>query len=284
MNILVLGANGYLGKNIVHELLEKEHDVFCVMRDLSYKQEVESLGACALSSDLGDIERLFERIEIDYIINSACAYKVNDSLYGDLLEANVFFPLRVLNKAIQYNIRNYITIGSSLPNGLNFYSFSKNKFSEFAEYMCEGNAFNFADLRLEMFYGGLCEPPNRFLRSCREKLKLDEDILLTEGGQKRDIIHVEDVVSIISRLIETGYVRGYSKLSVGSGENHSIREIIEFMKDYLDSTSNLKFGAIESRKDEPDTLANIEWYKEIGYNLKYTYFEGLKVECLSDGF
>ena len=160
------------------------------------------------------------------------------------------------------------------------YSFSKHQFSNFGKYLSEKEGINFADIELEMFYGGLHEPSNRFISSCVNKLKNNEPLKLTEGFQKRDIIRVEDVVSILERIIETEYVIGYQVLPIGSGESHSIREIITYMKGQIGSESELKFGAIESRDNEPDTLANIEWYKDINYNLQYSYFEGLKEECL----
>ena len=64
---------------------------------------------------------------------------------------------------------------------------------------------------------------------------------------------------------------------MGTGENHSIREIVEFLKEQTGSSSELVFGARPDREGgEPDTLADMSWYTGRGLSLKYGYFEGLK--------
>ena len=111
------------------------------------------------------------------------------------------------------------------------------------------------------------------------KMQKNEDVLLTEGYQKRDLVRIEDVVDIIDNLICSEYVKGYKVLPIGSGENHTIREIMSYMKNQIKSNSDLKFGAVESRENEPDTLADISWYKEINYKNIYNFWDGLKEEC-----
>lgn len=279
MNILLLGATGYLGSNIAYKLSQENHDLICSVRRTSDTARLEPLNATFISNEPGEIELTLKHARIDWIINGVCTYKENETLYEDMLDSNVVFPLKVLNLAIKYNVKNYMTMGTSLPDELTSYSFTKHRFSEFGKYLSAGNGINFADLQLEMFYGGLFEPENRFLKQCRKTLLEDKDLALTEGYQKRDIVRVEDIVMIIAKLIQSDYVKGYQILPIGSGENHSIREIVSFMKHELGSKSGLHYGVIPDRINEPDTLSDISWYKEIDYTLQYTYFEGLKEIC-----
>ena len=65
-----------------------------------------------------------------------------------MLESNLIFPLGVLNMGIKYGVKNYISLGTSLPSDFNFYSFTKGKFSDFGQYLCKTDDFNFADLKL----------------------------------------------------------------------------------------------------------------------------------------
>lgn len=284
MNIMVLGSTGYLGSNIVHRLAQDDHKQICVVRGTSDTSRIEGIqNVSFVSSDLSEIEVVFKYLHIDWVINSVCTYKANNTLYGDMLTSNILFPLGVLNLVVKYKIKNFITIGTSLPEDLNLYSFTKNKYGEFGKFLCDTEDINFADLKLEMFYGGLFEPEDRFISSCVAKLRNNEPISLTEGKQKRDMIKVEDVVEIISRLITSKYLNHYMSLPIGSGENHSIIEILEFMKKEMNSDSELLFGDIPSRKGEPNTLADISWYKDIDYSLRYSFFDGLKKECMVCG-
>lgn len=281
MNILLLGATGYLGSNIAKKLCENEHKITCVTRISSDTSILDSLSLEYISNDLSSIELFLRHHSVDWIINGVCTYNSNKSLYADLLVANTIFPLNVLNLAIKYKVKGFLTMGTSLPSNFNLYSFSKHELSRFGKFLSDNDGIKFIDLQLEMFYGGYHEPDNRFISSVKKKFQNNEDIPLTEGFQKRDIIRVEDITEIVYKLLVTNYGQGFMSLPVGTGESHSIREIVTFMKKEMNSSSNLLFGAIPTRKFEPNTLANIDWYKNIDYKLKYSFFDGLKDSCHS---
>lgn len=277
--ILLLGATGYLGGNIAVSLCNAGYEVICVVRRTSDLSRLRNLDVTLISNEPGEIDLTLRTKKIDWIINGVCTYKANDTLYGDILESNIIFPLTVLNLAVKYCVKNFITMGTSLPDDFNLYSYTKKKFSEFGEYLSARDGINFIDLQLEMFYGGLFEPNNRFISSCRVKLQKNDPLDLTAGTQKRDMIRVEDISAIICKLVELKYVNGYRSLPIGSGEQHPIKDVIQFMHDAIGSSSELNFGAIPSRKGEPDTVADISWYDDIGYKLQFSFFEGLKEEC-----
>ncbi len=281
MTVLLLGGTGYLGSNIARTFSERGHRVICVVRNTSNINYLEGLPDVELvSNDIGSLELTMKRNHIDWIINGVCTYKSNDSLYGDMFQSNIVFPLSVLNLAIKHGITRFMTAGTSLPEDFNLYSFTKHKFSDFGRYLSEKDGISFLELKLEMFYGGNNEPLNRFMNSCRYKLRRGEAIELTSGKQKRDLVRVEDVVLAMLRVTEKDLFYGYNILSMGSGEQHSIKRIVEYMKDVIQSKSELRFGAISERKGEPDTIADIEWYSEIGYSLSFSFFDGIKDFCL----
>lgn len=276
MSILLLGGTGYLGSNITKCLSNKGYHVFCVVRrtsDISYLKKIRNVHL--ISNDPGQIQLTLEQEKIDWVINSVTTYRPNEYLYGDMLESNVIFPLSVLNLAIKNKVKNYMTIGTGLPENFNVYSFTKAKFSDFGRFLSIKDGINFADLRLEMFYGGENEPDSRFMKACRLKMQNNETVDLTEGTQLRDLVRVEDILRIICKLIKSKYVKGYKVLPIGCGEQHSIREIMEFMKDSLKSESILNFGAVPYRDREPNTVADISWYKDLDIKLKYDFFTGL---------
>lgn len=277
MNILILGGTGYLGNNIIHRLSEDKHNIFCTVHTRSNKQkeiDVDYIG-CRLE----DIENLFLHTKIDWVVNAVCVYNSNESLYDDMIDANIVFPLKVLNIAAKYGVNNYITMGTSLPKYTNMYSLTKHMFFELAYYLSKEKMINFIELRLEMFYGGESEPEDRFIPRCIKKLILNEPLFLTEGTQKRDLIRVEDVVEIVALLIRNNFTSILKILPVGSGENHSIREIVYYLSNCVRSKSELHFGNVTGRPKEPDTLSDIRWYSELKFSTKYSFFEGLSEEC-----
>lgn len=286
MNILILGGTGYLGSNIVQRLLEDNHELFCILRPSSDKSKLLELTHSSnlkyLSNDLFQIKCLLEQEHIDWLINTSCAYKINETLYGDLLDSNISFPLQVINLATKCGVKNYLSTGTSLPVMCNDYSFFKSKYDEICEYIAKFNNLNYINLSLEMFYGGINEPKSRFLKMCLNKLVENLPIELTSGNQKRDIVRVEDVVNCISTLIKKGISRGYTKLSFGSGEQLSVKSIVEYMKIITGSYSEIKFGTVKFRKEEPNTIADLSWCNKYGIKPKYSILEGIRDYCTSN--
>ena len=195
-----------------------------------------------------------------------------------MFASNLSFPLNILNLGIKYNVKKFLTIGTTLSSEVNVYSFSKNKFAEFGKYLSEYGQIDFIELKLEMFYGGEHETNERFIKNCLLKLKKNEPLKLTDGTQIRDMIRVEDVVEVIVKILKETDWKGYYQISLGYGEAHSIRETVEYMKKRMHSNSELQFGALPMRQGERDSVADISWLEEMGYQFKYTWATGLDKE------
>ena len=155
MRIILLGATGYLGSNIAAALINSGHEVTAIIRPTSNAEILDKRVKLILNNSL-EIENELQRVNYDWVINSACVYKQNDSFYYDMLDANLFFPAKILNLAAKYKIANYMTMGTSLPDKFNMYSFSKSQLSSLGQFFSENeNLLNFIELKLEMFYGEL---------------------------------------------------------------------------------------------------------------------------------
>lgn len=275
MRYLILGGNGYLGAKITKYLVEQGQDVVCTKRAKSNLSRLagylERITWIPATADAVEVAFLYE--QFDWVINMACNYGRSTVLYDNVIESNIMFPLAVLNLAAEHNVKNYLTIGTGLPDELNMYSFSKSKFSDFGKFYVEKHNMNFTNLRLEMFYGA-DEPVERFLPKCLRKMLKNEELLVTEGTQHRDIISSYDVIGVIKCALNA-QLTGYHEIPVGTGEAPSIREILEYMKQKTKSESKICFGAVPMRNGEPDCVADTTKLKEIGYVCKYSWKEGI---------
>lgn len=276
MRFLILGGNGYLGSKLTKTLLDQGHNVVCTKRpkaDISrlagYEEHITMIPA-----SVDAIETVFTYETFDWILNMACNYGRSTVLYDTVIESNIVFPLSVLNLSVKYGVANFMTIGTGLPDELNMYSFSKRKFSDFGKFYVEKHGINFINMRLEMFYGS-DEPKDRFIPSCIIKMLRNEDIDLTIGTQKRDIVSIDDVVGAILCAIVAG-VEGFREVSVGTGEAPTIRDILMYIKEETASTSNLKFGTIPLRRGEPDCIADTAELLSIGYKCRYDWKQGIR--------
>ena len=264
MNILVLGGNGYLGSKVVRRLVNEGHTVVCTKRKNSDLGRLSDLSGRILwiPAAVDAIDAVIRFVKFDYSLNLACNYGRNTVLYDNVIESNIEFPLKTLNELVMAGTKNFLTIGTGLPDDLNMYSFSKKTFSEFGKFYAEKHGINFFELRLEMLYGA-DEPEDRFLPSVIGRMIAGEDVDTTVGTQRRDIISAEDAVKAIF-LVMNSDIRGFREIPVGTGIAPTISEILDFIWEKTGRRSRLNKGAIPLRPNEPDCAADTGFLRTLG--------------------
>ena len=264
MNYLILGGTGYIGAKVTRELVLAGHSVVCTRRmssDLSRLADVETRIRW-IPASIDGVKAAMQYTVFDGVLNMACNYGRNQSHYEEVIDANLEFPLKVLDAAAEHGTKKYLTLGTGLPDEMNMYSFSKKVLSDFGRFYATGHALAFNCLRLEMFYGA-DEPENRFLPSIITRMINQESVDTTVGTQKRDIIASEDVVKAILMVLSSD-LRGYHEIPVGTGVAPSVSEIVDFIWENTGKKSVVRKGAVPMRKDEPDCIADTSFLSSLG--------------------
>lgn len=266
MRILVLGANGYLGSRLVHALVRSYGDdaVICTQRNISRSGRLDDLRGRVhiIPTSIDAIATVLQYEQIDAAVNMICNYSRSNLLYDSVLDANIEFPLNVLNLLTEFHIGRFLTIGTSLPPHLNMYSFSKAMLGEFGRYYAEKHGIAFTDVRLEMFYGS-DEPRDRFLPDLIVKMLRGAPVDVTLGTQRRDILSADDAVRALQMLL-TADLPGYQAIPVGTGEGPRIADIVSYIWEQTGRRSEVHFGAIPMRENEPDCVADLTKLRAIG--------------------
>lgn len=282
MRVIVLGSTGYLGSRVVKKLVELHHHVLCLTREESridcLLDVMDRIEVCRINDLHGYLEE--NAGKYDCFFNAACKYEKNEVQDIDIMEANLYVPIKVFLECLNHNVKKYITVGTGLPQEFNVYTVSKRKYAEIGNWysnrcQAKGRSIQFCNVELENFYGK-DEPENRFIADIIKKLKRNEKILLTEGSQKRDFIFIDDVVRILAELIQKEDLPCYMDLPLGTGTGVPIREIITYLKELTNSESELCFGAVPKRLFEPDSWADLKKMNEMNFHVQYDWKRGLK--------
>ena len=274
MRILVLGGTGYVGSKLVEKIVDG-NDVYCAVRPSSNTEKIRTAGAKIISVD--SLEGLPETIDI--FVNLSCKYVNNSTHSSEIIESNLCVPLKVLLRCLDLGVKKIITIGTGLPDSFNEYAFTKRMFSEYGYWLTEKHSeLAFYNVKLESYYGP-DEPPDRFIPDVIDKLKRNEPVELTEGTQKRDFIHIDDVIYGLQKMIFYTNINGYHDVPMGTGEVPTIRELADYLKEVCDSSSNLMYGAIPMRIGEPDSVVDIEKMKKYGFEPSINWKEGFRAIC-----
>lgn len=284
--LLLLGGTGYVGRHLV-PVLAVDNDVTLLTRhssDISFLNKLEAPARKNIrTASLDDL--CFGGFMLtngsgggyDWFINLSCSY-MRAGNYR-VWESNYEVPSGVLLKLGETGVfPDVLTIGTGLPDNFNLYGFSKKQFLDLCNFCNRKNQHKIVNVELENFYGE-DEPRDRFLPGVIQKLLEEEPVELTEGYQHRDFIYIDDVVNGIRSILHhysESHDNGLFEVPLGTGEAPTVREIITFCKEITHSSSELLFGAVPLRWNEPDSVADTAALSKIGFSPQYKWRDGMK--------
>ncbi|NTS75351.1 NAD-dependent epimerase/dehydratase family protein [Catenovulum sp. SM1970] len=268
ISIIILGANSYLGANLI-AYLSSSYNVVGVSRskspgDFSYNTEEE------LFSIISEIKPCL-------VINTIGLYENSCNSTSDILESNLLFPVRVLNKCNELKIKNFFQVGTILDSQLNFYAKSKNSICEIAPLI--SHYTNFVYLKPHLFFGP-GQKSTSFFGWLSRKIENNEPLDLTSGNQKRDFIYIKDLMSAFHLLIRNlELTASLESIEIGNGMAVSIKDFVNEVIRVDKQTQGLEvnFGAIPDRVGEPKELAsNNEFLRTLGWKAIFNYKEAIE--------
>ena len=253
--ILLTGATGFIGSHLARALLAAGWRLTALRRPRS---STHRLGDAAAAIDWLDLPEpagaaLPPVAEAPWatVIHAATCYGRAGEPASELVAANLLLPLRLLESAAATAVPLFLHLDTVLPPELGPYACSKAEFRQWTRGV-RAPATAVVHLRLEHVYGP-GDDPSRFIpRLVRDCLQHRPRIPLTDGIQRRDFIHVDDVVAGASGLVATPPPPGQIQtFHVGSGQPRPVRELARLIHRLTGSRGSLAFGALARRPGEP---------------------------------
>jgi len=271
MKLLITGSNGYLGKRLVNHLLNK-HDLILPIRNNSQNLSDNLRKNLFFYRDYVELRKIFLETKPDIILNTVAKYGRNDETFDDLVEANLTYPIRIFEFAMESNSK-FINIGSALPENTSAYALLKNTFVKLINLR---DSPNFINLKVEHFYGSN-DVETKFINYVFENCIKNNEIELTSCDQIRDFIYIKDLVLAINVIIDNVDYNSHNEFEIGSGVGYLLKDVISTIHTVTQSTSKLKFGVIDKRKNEPmESIADISKISELGWKPNYSFESGIK--------
>jgi len=280
--ILLTGATGFLGSHILKNLLDNNFNVIILKRSFSNTWRIDDIldKTIAYNIDKIDIEKTFKENKIDIVIHTATKYGRKNESFLEILDSNLFFPLKLLDLSLRYNVKTFLNTDTTAYNHfINYYSLTKMQFVEWLKLL--DNKIRIFNLKLEYIYGEADDTSKFLPMLIINLLKGVNTIDLTPGNQERDFIYIEDVVNAYIDIIleKDNFSNGFYEYSIGSGESIKIKDLVLLTKKITNNeVTQLKFGALPYRSNEiMYSKANIKKIRdEIGWAPKFSLEEGLK--------
>nr|WP_312029629.1 NAD-dependent epimerase/dehydratase family protein [Paenibacillus sedimenti] len=162
IKIVITGSTGFLGSHLTRVLVKEGYEVIIVKRSFSNTWRISDIlsEVTVFNLDEEPFERPFIQCgPIDAVIHTGTKYDRNDESALQLLNANVSFPLELLETAASYQTGMFINTDSFIHKNnagyrhLAKYALTKKQFLEWGKELSAAEKIRFLNCRLEHIYG-----------------------------------------------------------------------------------------------------------------------------------
>lgn len=277
MKILITGASGYLGSQLVKFFsINNNNEIIAVVRSSSSTSRLVNLFITIVKVDNEtQLNNVFNQYRPDVVINTVALYGRKNESLPSLIDANINYPNNLLSLAKKYNSKAFIHTGTSLPDNVSAYALTKNTFVKLTEFQNLAS-IQFINLELEHFYGP-GDDENKFTSYVIRECLSHNNLNLTAGTQRRDFIYIDDVTSAYQTILDKlDVLNSFETISIGSGKAPTIKNVVEMIHECTRSKSQLCFGAIPMRNNElMYSCANIEKMMTLGWKKQHSLKSGI---------
>lgn len=293
MRILVTGGAGFIGSNLVEELV-KEHSV--VVLDNLHTGSFDNLknvrdqitiinDSCNNLSKLTlpDVDMIFHL----GIPSSSPMYRKDPFLMGEVINDTIGIFEYVKDTCIKKVV---FASSSSLYSGIrpphredmnirvtDYYTEARLAIERVAKLYNVLHGIKSAGLRFFSVYGPREESKSTYANMVTQFLwdikKYRTPIIYGDGKQTRDFTYVKDVVKACKLMIDTDFE--YEIYNVGTGKSHSFNDVVDILNDRLDTNVKPMHVEMPIKNYVSHTLADIYKIKHLGYSPDYTLIDGI---------
>lgn len=268
--ILITGANGFIGKNLIKSLLrdESKYEIHTILRDTNaIIDNIEN----KYFVDLTNLESLKKTVfKIDPNIIIHLAYLKNRDDQSDILNHEYYLNLQISSNIIQssrllsslekfiffgscdeYGIQNEPYREDQLEQPLTSYGLSKLSITKMLKALYYKENFPSLIIRPSVVYGEGQET-KMFLPALANAVKNNISFDMTMGEQYRDYIYVEDLVEAIIILLSKKNLKLGEIINITYGKSFKLKEIAVKLANFIydNGESILKIGNIDYRDTE----------------------------------
>lgn len=205
--VLITGATGFIGSNLVKGLVREKRDVHVITRassDLNVLFEVRDfIHVHVYDGSFDCLLKIFREVQPSTVFHLASEFVAQHqpSQVNSLLQNNVVFPAQLTEAMAICGIKRFINTGTSWKyfdsteyRPVNLYAATKQAFEDILAYYVDVYEWQVITLNLFDTYGPKDPRPkliNLLLKTAENK----QELQLSPGKQLIDLVHINDVVA-----------------------------------------------------------------------------------------
>lgn len=260
MKIFVTGATGFIGSYLVKNLLRQGHELLCLKRESSDLFRLESVSQHIMWVNTSNHwEQAFKDFKPEAVFNLAWdGVSSTDRIIWKKQTANIELQQSLLDLSLDCNVRKFVGIGSQSEYGdfegvvdenypvnpKTAYAATKVACLNLLKAFCEINNIQWYWFRVFPLFGPY--ESDRWLIPSLIKTILTKDYMdLTPGNQKLPYLYVGECAKALSSPLMTDAKSGIYNVCADNAQ--PLRELVTTIKDTINPTFKLNFGALPYR-------------------------------------
>jgi len=250
-NILILGGFGFIGSNLIEELLSRDlyHLVIFEFKGVTNRFKDRVKVCYGDYSNTEDLESIFRNYSIDivfHLISTTVPATSNDNQEYDI-ESNLVGTIRLLNIMVKYHVKKLVFLSSGgtvygkvntdrvdenhRTDPISAHGITKLSIEKFIYLHHHLHGLDYLILRVSNPFGPyhLSDKQGIVNVAISRALNHEPLVIWGDGSVIRDYIYIKDVVSIMGALIEKDVWNNI--INIGTGIGYSINDILQFISE-----------------------------------------------------
>lgn len=284
MNIVVIGAAGFIGTNLIIDLAKCSHNqITAVDSDLAYFKNLEKLRLstvrCVVSPLTEDIDfvHLVSGQDIVYHLVSTTVPSISNQHISEEIRSNAIFSSNLFEACVKSKVKKVVFISSggtvygkesacplsekTPTNPITSYGVQKITIEKLLYLYNYMYGLDYRIIRLANPYGPY-QRPNGVLGAVTtftyKALKNEEIVVYGDGSVVRDFIYIDDAIRGIQKIVNGN--DKHHTFNLGCGYGTSIKNVLESVEAALNTNLIVRFT--EARKvDVPVNYLDINRYE-----------------------
>ena len=297
-NILITGAGGFIGANLVHDLINTKDQIHILIRKESNLWRLNNIiSKCYVHfvdiSKIKEVENVISEIKPETVYHCATygvypnqkdTQKIDQTnligtknLVSSLAKNTDLKRLVNLGSVFEYGSKLGLIKETDSTQGLDHYGKSKILQTKIIEDLSQQHNLPAVTLRIFTAYGNF-EEPGRLISDIMVAIIKKNPIKILSSSSIRDFIYINDVIDALKKISVKPGING-EIFNVGSGRASSVENIVNLVCNITDTDSEVIWQDKNDREhDKAGTkgYANIQKIEKIGWEPKTSLEDGLE--------
>ena len=261
MKVLVTGANGFVGQNLLVRLREEKIEFTTFVRDDSLIDLEEKIKNCGFIVHLAGVNRPKNEVEFT--------------------EGNTDLTIKIAEILDDIQLKIPVIYSSSIQAELdNPYGSSKKLAEDALIKLSEKNGNAVYNYRLPNVFGKWCKPNynSAVATFCYNTIN-DLPIQVNDPTSLINLVYIDDVVDATVLSIEKDEAN-YEVFNVGTGERTDVMTVANSLKNIYNSDTEITISGNYKLGDIKDNFADLEKIQlKLGFSPKINFESGIKRFC-----